>query len=542
MSIRSACAVLALVFAVAPAAAQEPPVVPPEPFRELATTGLTVFTPADVRELLDLKEGVPLPHAPESLAARLQRRYRRGGYTKAAVSAAFDPATGRLTLEADEGRIDAVAIEGVEEALASDLRGNLSVQPGALYNTREIARAVNRVLAPSQGAIELREFDLLDRDGLRTLIISLRRDTYDFDLAWGTHEREDWYNQVDGLNLAAGFRSTLFDQSRFNHTFLTGYVGYKFAREDAGYSFGLERPIFGGAGAPRLFFAAEVHDVTASDDFWRLSITEQSLVAFSFRNSFRDYYGARGYQASAIFQPNGFNELMLSWRSERHEPLVNEADFTLFRDDHAFRQNPDVADGRLQALVLGYTLDSRSHADESRAAAYRRHTGQRLFGEYAGSDSGVRLDVTSEIATAGLGGDFDFTRTIANLRGYLPLSPAQQLRARLLVGRSTGSPPPQRRFGLGGIGSVHGYAFKESIGEHLVLANVEYQIGSPRHARVIGFFDFGRVYQPVDPARDGWMRGLGVGLAVGDLRVDFGWRADDIPGSLQLLVRFGPTF
>jgi hypothetical protein len=51
----------------------------------------------------------------------------------------------------------------------------------------------------------------------------------------------------------------------------------------------------------------------------------------------------------------------------------------------------------------------------------------------------------------------------------------------------------------------------------------------------------GRISNPLPGSRE-WLKGIGVGVGVGDLRIDFGWRADDIPKSLQVLVRFGPTF
>jgi outer membrane translocation and assembly module TamA len=78
----------------------------------------------------------------------------------------------------------------------------------------------------------------------------------------------------------------------------------------------------------------------------------------------------------------------------------------------------------------------------------------------------------------------------------------------------------------------------------MLLANAEYHLGSYRNARVIGFIDLGRVFRPVETLSEGtdWLTGLGVGFAVGDLRLDFGWRADNVPDSLQVLVRFGPTF
>jgi hypothetical protein len=39
------------------------------------------------------------------------------------------------------------------------------------------------------------------------------------------------------------------------------------------------------------------------------------------------------------------------------------------------------------------------------------------------------------------------------------------------------------------------------------------------------------------------MRGVGFGLGVArELRVDFGYKLDDVPGSLQVVLRLGRTF
>ncbi len=541
--IRIAARLLGVAVLAAPVYGQTPAAPLPR-FSELATDGISVFSATEIRWALHLEEDSPLPAPPDDLANTLRRRYAREGYAKAAVDASFDESTGRLTLHADEGRIDAVAFEGVDRQLAEELRDAFSVRPGDIFNTRQVASAVRRLLQPTGGAIRLREgdaFDLIERDGRRTLVVDIHRRQGDFDVIAGTESREDWYSPVDGLNLALGFGGTVYDQRRFNHTYLQGYVSYKFARDRAGYTLGIERPLAGGQGAPRLLFNAGVHDTTSSDDFWRLSIAEQSLVSLTFKNSFRDYYTERGYQIGAAFQPSATSEVRFSWRANRHEPLANDTGFSVFRDDESFRPNADAGEGKLRSLVLGFTLDSRALDDEEGRRRLSRHLGPDLFGTFGGTRPGYRVDWTSEIAKTGFGGDFDFTRHIANARAYLPLSPKQELRGRFIAGTSSGTLPPQRSFALGGIGTVHGYAFKESAGERMILGNLEYLLGSVRDLHALGFLDVGRLYQPI-AGRDEWMKGIGVGIGLGDLRVDFGWRAGDIPKSLQVLVRFGPTF
>jgi hemolysin activation/secretion protein len=113
----------------------------------------------------------------------------------------------------------------------------------------------------------------------------------------------------------------------------------------------------------------------------------------------------------------------------------------------------------------------------------------------------------------------------------------------VLAGFSEGALPPQRTFALGGIGSVHGYAFKEAMGDGMLLFNGEFRQRFGRRSGLAGvvFADAGRVYGPLDGSTDRWLKGVGLGLEVGEgARIEFGWRLDDIPSSLQVLVRLNP--
>jgi hemolysin activation/secretion protein len=126
-------------------------------------------------------------------------------------------------------------------------------------------------------------------------------------------------------------------------------------------------------------------------------------------------------------------------------------------------------------------------------------------------------------------------------RTRVELSPHQDFGARAIGGWSQGALPPQRQFAAGGIGSVHGYSFKESIGDSLALVNLEYALGWRRGLQVLGFFDVGRA-APRDTAGTPWLKGVGFGFGLAGARLEFGYKLHDIPGSLQVLLRFGRTF
>ncbi len=171
--------------------------------------------------------------------------------------------------------------------------------------------------------------------------------------------------------------------------------------------------------------------------------------------------------------------------------------------------------------------------------------GERLRAPAHDSDASAlwRVDWTSEISSPdALQSDFDFTRHVVAGRADVPLSPHQDFSIRAIGGWSTGVLPPQRQFSAGGIGSVHGYEFKEQIGDSLTLLNLEYSLGDRTGLRVIGFFDTGRAPLRQASAATPWLNGVGFGVGMGVVRLDFGYKLDAIPSSFQFLLRFVRTF
>ena len=557
-----------LSLGVSSAPAQEVPPQPQPLLKEIHLEGATIFTREDVVWLLKLREGSPLPKPPTEVAKALQDAYERDGYSEAKVTSAFDE--GRLSLSVEEGRIDDIEIVGVTRANADRMLRRLGIKPGDIYNTRVIGRATTRLTSESQGAIAVGQprrnqpggghgesapdhVVLERRGGRNVLVVPLRWRTAKVSSMFGSG-REDLFSQVDGFSPALGFSSTIFDHERFNHTYVNGYVSYKFGREEPGYSLGVERPLFG---APKLFLGVELHDMTATDDQWRLTNFEQTFASLGFKNSFRDYYRRRGAQVFAVFRMGPHNELSGMARWDRHEPLANSTTYSFFRDDAEYRRNPAVFDEHLNALVLGYTFDTRPLSGAGWPATYERHLKDNVFGHGVRQGPGLRLEWTSEIAGHGLKGDAQFDRHILNARGYIATTSRTELALRGLFGFSNGGLPVERQFAIGGIGSVHGYIFKEVTGTGMALLNAEYRVnlsnvGRDRGAaHVFAFYDAGRITSPTTDPRalillrkpgPVWLRGIGAGVGAGPVRIEFGFRANDIPRSRQILVRFSPTF
>jgi hypothetical protein len=545
--------VLAAVAGLAPwsgvEAAQAPgqPPAPVQPIvRRVDLVGAVELTRDDLIDRAGIRLDEPLPEAPSEVAASLTQRYRRDGYSFARVDAQFDEPTGALTLTIDEGRIDAVEFTGVDEGRARSFAEDFALRAGDVFQRTRATDALRALLRPSRGAIQAgREvFDLVERNGRRVLLVDVDERAGMFRTTVDMGEREDWFTPVDGLVPSLGFGGAVFEQMHFNHAYVAGHLSYKMATKRAGYSLGFERPLFSPV---TVSIGAELFDLTATDDRWRVSGTQASLTAFAARESVRDYYRRRGVQLHSAVRPNRHVELLFGWRGERHEALGVESGFSLWNRDETFRPNGAAEPGKLHAVVFGASLDSVGFERDSLAATYRRHLLDSPFGQPlrdpATHDGGGawRIDWTTEIAAPGtLGGDFDFRRHIVAGRASIPLSRHEEFRARVIGGWSQGSLPPQRLFSLGGIGSVHGYGFKEATGGRLLLFNAEYAIGRLGGLHFVPFFDAGRV---AGPRAATWLRGVGFGVGFSrDLRVDVGYKLDDFPGSAQVLLRLGRTF
>lgn len=534
-----------LAGGVVPASAQEQPAVPSEIVRSVRVTGAKELTEQDCLSAARVRPGEPLPGTPEEIASAVERRYRDGGYSFARASAAWDGDAGALSIVVDEGVINSVEFRGVNETVAHRLAEDFALKAGDVFNRARSIEALRALLRPTRGAITPRRdpFDISDAGGRRTLLVVVREPAGRFRVVPDLGDREDWFTPVDGFVPSLGFGAAVFDHAAFNHAFVSGHISFKTASDTVGYALGFEKPFFG---ARKLFVGGELHDLTATDDDWRVTSFEASLSAMAVRRSFRDYYRRRGVQLTAAFRPDSRGELFAVFRSQREEPLAAITDFSLWRGDEPLRPNVAATGGRLQSLILGGSLDGQGFDRESLESTYRRHQLDTAFGKRLPGVNDARtqwrVDAQSEISTPGaLGSDFDFTRTIVAARYRTRLSPHQAFGARAIAGWSTGVLPPQRIFGVGGLGSVEGYAFKAQTGTAMTLVNLEYALGWREGLRVFGLYDIGRATTAAaDPP---WMKGVGVGLGIGDgFRIDFGYRVDAVPSSLQVLLRFGRTF
>jgi hemolysin activation/secretion protein len=491
--------------------------------RSLETRGATVYTPEQAQKILRLRPGDSLRREPAAIAATLETRYHDEGYLAARVAGVFDAASGTLRLSVDEGRIAEAQVEGTSARAAATALEQASLRPGELLRAEAVFSAFERLEQASDGAFEPGDYRIerVGADGVRIVLVPRRRTArVDYRLSGPTRR----YGRADGLNLPLGADLTLFDHASFNHVTPYFVSAYGLASKHLRYAAGVSRP-FGGSGGVTLGY--EYHDLTDSDDAYRSVGLEEAHGTAILSTSYGDYFRRRGHEAYAFVRVAPRAQLGLSFRSDDYTSLP------VAIDAKDARPNPPIDAGRSRSGIASFRFDASDPLFASRARERHSFVQRSLYGLYPEPPRFFRGEATFEVASKdALGGDFTFRRLIANLRGRAPLPARQRLDARLLVGLSGGTLPLQKRFALGGLGTLRGYDMKLFPGANLALANLEWSIAPAGPLpRVIVFYDGGVVWTHAQDGA-GWKSDLGLGLRFpadtgAFLRLDFARAVSD---------------
>ena len=330
------------------------------------------------------------------------------------------------------------------------------------------------------------------------------------------------YNRVDGLFLGLAAPKQYY--RRVGNFSGYGFVGYAFESEAVRYQVGLDRWIF----SPVRFrteIGAEFHDITDTQDLWKISTNENSLGAFFLREDFQDYYRRRGFSFYLGQNLSKYLRLGLEYRNDDYMSLNKNTNWSLFGGDKRFRPNPSLGDdaANMRSIYGELKLDTRK--------------------EWEPYDDGVMLHLSGETSTPGLGGAFDFRRYTAEMRWFQRIGRSEQLRFRIFAGTADGYLPLQRIYSLGGISTLRALPYKSLVGDRAFLMNLEYQVNPD-------FIDF--LFDDINfilfaDAGDAWQSGgedladsfkylslnrlkSDLGFAVADedntFRINFAWRTD----------------
>lgn len=340
------------------------------------------------------------------------------------------------------------------------------------------------------------------------------------------------YNRVEGLFLGAGSEKRYYWDEQRSYS-LYGSIGYGFRSHNWRGNLGLSRQFAFDDG--QLFeVEVEGHSLTDTKDEWLIGLQENTAAAFLIHEDFRDYFRRDGFGVNigyASQQDYFTSQVKVGYLVDEYKSMENQTEWSLFGGDKLFRLNPAIDPGKMRSIVSSAGLSTMTTTIDG--------------------PEGWSILATAEFADKNYGSDFKFNRYVADLRRYQPLGRYDNLNLRFRVGTSEGNLPLQKTYEIGGLGTLPAYAFKDEMGNRMLLMNAEFIVNGDflgdlsfwpswlmRGINLLVLTDAGLVRNVATDAlwTDGFNGikfsdfrhdvGLGVASRSGTFRLAFVWRTD----------------
>jgi hypothetical protein len=508
----------ALLIALASAAEGEAPEI-----RSIEAPGATRYTLQEIQKHLRLRPGAPLRRTPEQIAASLEDRYHIDGLLAATVAGRFDPDTGTLRLEVDEGRLGELRVLGLSDKAAARAAREAGLETGGPLRESDVWAAWDRIEDASLGALERGKYRVEDATGGdATLVLEPQLHRAEASPSIAAFSGAGRRNRVDGWTQPLGLELVLFDATHYNHTRLYGRAAYASGTDDWRWHAGIERPFFA---RDRLVVGYEHHDVTDSDDTWRGAGLDEAVGESIWSDSFSRYFARKGDEAFAVARLSPRLQLGVNFRADRYDSLV-------VTNDEAEEPNPSIDAGDMRSLVASARFESGPALFEDAGAERDSRLLRSLYGTATAPPRALRLELGYEKGGGGLGGDFEFTRFIGVVRARRQLGTRHQLDLRLIGGRGSDL-PRQKQFAAGGIGTLRAHPLASQQGDRLFAMSAEYGfLSGTRWPRLLAFYDGAEAWTSGAVDRPGFKSDAGAGLRwppVGGtfVRLEWAYALDD---------------
>ncbi|HET7153406.1 MAG TPA: hypothetical protein VFJ29_06540 [Candidatus Kapabacteria bacterium] len=285
-----------------------------------------------------------------------------------------------------------------------------------------------------------------------------------------------------------------------------------------------------GAMLNALEIGAEGHIRTDTRDAWLLDADENTLTSLVAREDYQDYFKRQGFSINGTWHI-GDEHLMLSYRDDRFNNLIERDYWTFFGGNKVFRPNPPVTEGVIPSAVIETYLNTKPEY---------RNRGWVVLGE-------------AEFGT----GDYKFDRFILDVRRYQPLTHWMEFNIRARASAVTGNIPMQDSVYVGGISTLPAYDYKEFTGNRALLVNAEWGFGANvfdwalDRSMIFLLGDAGYAYTATGAVSDGWSNisipnmhtdlGIAYGTKNDGFRIGVLWRNDRNDGA-KFFIRFSRPF
>ena len=270
------------------------------------------------------------------------------------------------------------------------------------------------------------------------------------------------YNRVEGLPVfigpSIGRKSGLGRLTIDANGVLRSAEGFEWKADNVGHSLRTQLQ-FGEGGGLRV--GGRLFDLVDAVEPWHLSDPEVGLAAVVLHRDFRDYFNRHGGSIYASLYRGKKFELNLNYSDQRWAARPTRDPWTLFRNEDQWRDNPAMDEGDLHLLNATARYDTRNDPSNPLSGWYLMadyEYGTGVIDRYAATSPGVR--------DRSLTGETTYDRLFVDLRRYNRISPDAQLNVRVVAGGwlSGDDLPLQRRFSVGGPGTLGGYDFRRTLG------------------------------------------------------------------------------
>ena len=272
------------------------------------------------------------------------------------------------------------------------------------------------------------------------------------------------YNRVEGLPVFIGPRirhDTPWGAAKLEvFGIIRSAEQFEWDSENLGHRVNAEVQV--GQGRSKVAVGGLLFDVVEGVEQWHLTDAEVGLASFFLHRDYRDYFNRHGATAYLSMMPGRDVDLRLSYSDERWASRRQRDPFTVFRNSQAWRPNPQMDDGKFHLANTTLRIDTRNDEENPWSgwyitADYEYGTGRMMA---FGPTSPLVRDATAP-------GTLRYHRGFLDFRRYNRVSPDGQLNLRFVLGGWLGGDelPLQRRFSVGGPGTLPGFDFREPHGD-----------------------------------------------------------------------------
>ncbi len=209
---------------------------------------------------------------------------------------------------------------------------------------------------------------------------------------------------------------------------------------------------------------ARAFDIVEPTESWQMENGEVGLASVVLHRDYRDYYGRHGGEGFIRLQGGKDADLTVSLSDEQWGDLRQRDPWTLFRDGEAWRPNPFMDFGAMHLLTTRLRLDTREREGSPWSGWYVTGEIEQGAGNLTRIGSPINTDPLTGLPLPTAPEHVNYTRGLFDLRRYNRISQNMSLNMRLVAGGWLAGDqlPTERRFSLGGPGTLPGYGFRET--------------------------------------------------------------------------------